>query len=230
MTAYGLLPPDRGADHRGVLWWRFPTPRPVVSTAAVGGGLGETAWVLNVGVDRDYRRTDLDAHAAQIAASADLAGPGMALFTAAAVERVTYATEPGLPGGQEVQAWATVGVTRPTWPADRAALPGAGERLPGTINVVVLVPAAFTAAALLQLSHTATEARAQACLEHGVAGTGTASDAVVVAGLPPSTSASTSVSGQDLDPFGGVRSWWGARVALAVHAAVTSGLRGASDG
>lgn len=197
-----------GPDHRGVLWWSFPAPRPAVSSASVGGGLLEVSWVINIGVERDYRRTDLGAHADQVRRGVGLAGRGTALFTAAEVSAVSATVEDG------VRAWSTVGVTRPTWPADRSALAGAGHRLPGTINTVVVVGARLGPSALVQAALTAAEAKAQACLEAGIPGTGTASDAVVV------VAADTGAP----ETFGGVRSPWGSRVALAVHASVAAGL------
>lgn len=206
MVAHGWTPPAAG--HRGALWWRFATPHPAFSSASVGGGLRRARWVLNVGVAHDYARTDLAAHAAEVADPLGLTGPGTTLFTAVPVERVRHATEDG------VQVWSTVGVTRPTWPADRAAAAQHGRRPPGTINTVVVVPARLSDAALAQAGLAASEAKAQACVEAGVPGTGTASDALVVVG------------GTDgpAEEFGGVRSRWGRRVALAVHAAVRDGL------
>lgn len=208
MVTHGLLPATDG--HRGALWWRLDEERPAVSSASVGGGLRRLGWVLNVGVVHDYARTDLDTHAAEVAGPLGLSGPGAALFTAADVGSVTTADEAG------VQAWATVGVTRPTWPADRSALGRAGRRLlPGTINIVVVVDARLSEAALVQAALAATEAKAQACVEAGIGGTGTASDALVLLGAADGP----------VQDFGGVRSVWGSRVALAVHAAVAAGLQ-----
>jgi adenosylcobinamide hydrolase len=204
-VGYGRSPV--GPGHRGVLWWRFPEPCPAVSSASVGGGLLTVSWVLDVGVAHDYRRTDLADHAREVAGSLGLAGTGAALFTAVPVDRVSEADERG------VRAWSTVGVTRPTWPADRDAQPWVGRRLPDTVNTVVVLPVALDASALVQAALAATEAKAQACVEAGVPGTGTASDAVVVVGRPGPG-----------ETFGGVRSTWGSRVALAVHAAVAAGL------
>ena len=120
MLTHGHTPPAPG--HRGALWWRCDEPLPAISSASVGGGLRPLGWVLNIGVAHDYRRTDLDAHAAEVAAPLGLTGAGTALLTAADVGRVTTASESG------VQAWATVGVSRPTWPADRSAISRAGRR------------------------------------------------------------------------------------------------------
>lgn len=208
MVRHGRVPPASG--HRGALWWRFDEPRPAVSSASVGGGLRTVSWVLNIGVDHDYRRTDLGDHARAVKDEIGLHGDGAAMFTAAPVDQVTHSEEAG------ASAWSTVGVTRPTWPADRTQLGDAGVRLPGTINTLVVVPARLTEAGLVQSALSATEAKAQACVEAGIAGTGTASDAVVVVGG----------SDGDPDPFGGVRSTWGSRVALAVHATVSMALDG----
>lgn len=192
---------------RPALVWRFDEPRLVASTATVGGGIGERAWVLNAQVPSAYERTDLDRHVAEIAAEVGCAGEGVGLLTAANLEHR------GLTADGDVTCSATVGVTKPTWAAapDDAFTAWA----PGTINVVVHVPVRLTDAALLNAVVTATEAKSQALLERGVPGTGTASDAVCVvcptAGAP--------------EPFAGPRSPWGARVGRAVHAAVHEGLR-----
>ena len=208
MIEHGLLPPAAG--HRGALWWRCDPPRPALSSASVGGGLRTVAWVLNTGVVHDYARTDLAAHAAEVGAPLGLRGPGTALFTAVPVTRVREGEEQG------AHAWSTVGVTRPTWPAQRGAV--VGERLPGTINTVVTLPVRLGPDALVQAALAATEAKAQACVEAGLPGTGTASDALVVLAAPEHD------ADAPLETFGGVRSTWGSRVALAVHAAVAAGL------
>jgi adenosylcobinamide amidohydrolase len=208
MVSHGHLGPGQG--HRGALWWQFDAPRPAVSSASVGGGLLEVSWVLNVEVEHDYSRTDLEAHAAEVVRAIGLTGEGAAMFTAAPVERVTHVEEEG------VRAWSTVGVTRPTWPADRTSAPTDAAGAPGTINTLVVVPRRLTSAGLVQAALSATEAKAQACVEAHVPGTGTASDAVVVV--------ATAVGADDAEPFGGVRSTWGSRVSLAVHAAVCAGL------
>lgn len=62
------------SEHRGVLVWRWDTPTAVLSSAPVGGGLGEIEWALNVGVPSDYDRTDLSEHAREVAAALSLDG------------------------------------------------------------------------------------------------------------------------------------------------------------
>jgi adenosylcobinamide amidohydrolase len=195
---------DRVEDGRllPLLVWRFADPLTVASTASCGGGLGERRWIVNAQVARDYRRRDLHAHGAELAARAGVSGAGVVMLTAADVRRVERAADAG------VTVAATVGLTHPTWAA--GADDPAAAQLPGTINIVAFVPARLGTAALLNALCTATEAKTQALVEAGVPGTGTASDAVTVA-CPPDGPA---------EPFAGPRSVWGARLARAVHQAV----------
>lgn len=204
MTDYSdVLPP--GPDHRYVLVRRFDEPVRALSSASVGGGFSEPDWVLNIRVPHDYSRTDLGEHAATIAARHDLLGTGIAMFTAVDVTREQRACVEG------ASVSATVGVTRPTWAAD----PGAGHgHWPGTINLIAQLPVALEPAAMVQALLAMTEAKTQALLEAGVPGTGTASDAITLV---------CSVTGPE-HSFGGVRSTWGHRLAMATHSAVHQGL------
>ncbi|MEV4564719.1 adenosylcobinamide amidohydrolase [Nonomuraea sp. NPDC049419] len=191
----------------GALLWEFGPGWRMISSALLGGGIGEREWVLNAQVVAGYARMDPADHLISLGPSH---GAGVGMMTAASVDRYVRATDGG------VRAWATVGLRVPTW----AAAPE-GHQDPelapirvGTINIVVALPVAMTDAALVNTVMTVTEAKTQAMLEAGFAGTGTASDAVCVAARADGP--------QEL--FGGPRSDWGARAARAVHTAV---LRGA---
>lgn|GEM_PF-243654 len=192
-----------------VLWWESPRPLRFAATSAVGGGLAEGTWFVNLTVPADYARTDPADHLAEVANRVGLRGPGVGMLTAADVRRHVHRIDGG------VEVLATVGLGWPTWAADLApdAAPGIG-----TVNLFVLVPARVGDAALVNLVGTVTEAKVQALHDLGVDGTGTASDAVAVACWAP-------VDGDDriVDPFGGPRSLWGARAARAVYAAVWEG-------
>lgn len=179
----------------------------MVASAPHGGGIGVRRWVVNAQVPMSYGRRDPDHHLSHLGMSLGLKGRGVGMLTAADVRAVSTVVDAG------VEAFATVGLGHPTW----AAAPDvAGPiSLVGTINLVVVLPERLSDAALVNVVATATEAKAQALWASGVAGTGTATDAVCVAcpddGVPHA--------------FGGPRSLWGARVARAVHASVLSGLR-----
>nr|WP_249349614.1 adenosylcobinamide amidohydrolase [Microbispora sp. H10836] len=92
---------------------------------------------------------------------------------------------------------------------------GASVPRPGTINILVAVPVAFSDPALVNAVMTVTEAKTQALIEAGFPCTGTASDAVCVAVREEGP----------VEAFGGPRSVWGARIARAVHRAVLDGAR-----
>ncbi|MFB4274660.1 adenosylcobinamide amidohydrolase [Nonomuraea sp. MTCD27] len=190
----------------GALLWEFGPGWRMISSAMLGGGIGPREWVLNAQVVAGYSRMDPIDHLASLGPAT---GDGVGMMTAASVDRYVRAADGG------VEAYATVGLRVPTW----AAAPE-GHQDPelapirvGTINIVVVSPVAMTDAALVNTVMTVTEAKSQALMETGFAGTGTASDAVCVA-VP---------ANGPQEVFGGPRSEWGARMARAVHAAVRRG-------
>lgn len=130
------------------------------------------------------------------------------MLTAAEVKEARSARE----GGVEVVA--TVG-TDSVVPAAARVASGIRGRA-GTINVVVLVPSAMSDAAMVNAIGTATEAKSQALSDAGFSGTGTPTDALCI--LCPTEARAAS--------FGGPRSRWGSRIALAVHRAVLRGALG----
>jgi adenosylcobinamide amidohydrolase len=189
-----------------VLVWRFDTPRLAIASAPVGGGIGRRSWVLNAQVPRDYARTDLDAHVAEIAGAHGCAGDGVGMLTAVSMSFARNASDRG------VDVCATVGATRPTWAAD--ATDAVSAWTPGTINVVAFLPERLSDAALVNAVMTVTEAKVQALAEGGVPGTGTASDAVCI--VCPASG--------PVQPFGGPRSALGSPLARAVREVVLGGI------
>ncbi|OEJ93174.1 adenosylcobinamide amidohydrolase [Streptomyces thermolilacinus] len=197
---------DEDGERLHALLWRAGGGWRMVSSAVLGGGIGERAWALNAQVSHGYRRTDPDRHLALLAADAGARGPGVGLMTAADVSRYGRAADGG------VGAVATAGLGVRGW----AASPARGTAVPagpGTVNIVVAVPVALTDAALVNAVATATEAKVQALLDAGYDCSGTPTDAVCVAARTPRP-------GEDVHAFAGPRSEWGARLARAVHAAV----------
>ncbi|WP_406282119.1 adenosylcobinamide amidohydrolase [Embleya sp. NBC_00896] len=200
---------DEDGTRRPALVWRAGPGRRMASSALLGGGIGERAWVLNMQVRPGYDRMDPVTHLGEVAAPLGLTGTGVGLLTAAEVAAWTYGADEG------AEAAVTTGVGLPTWAASPAE-GAAGSPPPGTINIVAAVPVALSDAALVNAVATVTEAKVQALLDAGYACTGTPSDAVCVA-------AHTPAPGIPPEPFGGPRSPWGARLARAVYAAVLHG-------
>ncbi|MEM1333489.1 MAG: adenosylcobinamide amidohydrolase, partial [Actinomycetota bacterium] len=166
-----------------------------MSTAIVGGGITTASWVLNLSVVGDYARLDPVDHLDEIAAHLGLTGSGVAMMTAVPVDRRQVVEVDG------AVVTATVGVGTPTWAADPDSSVRNGPVTPGTINIIAAVPAGFEQGAMVNLVTTITEAKTQALIEGGVAGTGTATDAVCVVGDRRGPR----------QPFGGSRSEWGTR-------------------
>ncbi|MFJ8085731.1 adenosylcobinamide amidohydrolase [Streptomyces sp. NPDC096205] len=200
---------EDGESLRALLWmagggWRM------ISSAVLGGGLGERSWVLNAQVSHGYRRTDPDRHLAELAADAGARGPGVGLMTAADVGAYGRTHDGG------VDAVATAGLGVRGWAASPAE-GVAGQVPPGTVNIVVAVPVPLTDAALVNAVATATEAKVQALLDAGYDCSGTPTDAVCVAARIPQV-------GEETVAFAGPRSLWGARLARAVHGAVRAAV------
>jgi adenosylcobinamide hydrolase len=200
-----------------LLLWRFPEPLLAVSSAVLGGGTGPREWLINASVAMSYARPDPDAHLASLAAGLGLTGPGIGLLTGVDVADVVATRD------DEVQVHATVGLGAPILaasaetgfdhpPGDSSVLTEPDHR-PGTVNIIVWVPQRLSGGALINAVATATEAKAQALAELGLAATGTATDAVCV--LCPLDGPSAA--------YGGPRSRWGAPLARAVHQAVLTG-------
>ncbi len=205
-----LLPRVEQGERLHALLWRAGPGVRMISTAVLGGGIGERGWVLNAQVAHGYRRTDPDRHLARLAEEAGLRGPGVGLMTAADVSRHGHAAD----GGAE--AVVTAGISVRGWaasPENGTPLPGR----PGTINIIAALPVPLTDAALVNAVTTVTEAKVQALVEAGLDCSGTPTDAVCVAARTPGP-------GETPHAFAGPRSLWGARLARAVHRAVHAAL------
>lgn len=196
---------QEGGKPYPVLVWRAAAPMRMVASAPHGGGVGPRRWVVNAQVPQSYGRRDPDRQLGKLGVSLGLPGRGVGMLTAADVRRSCSTSDEG------VEVALTVGLGHPTW----AAAPEAPRpaSLVGTINIVATLPERLSDAALINAIATATEAKAQALWELGIPATGTATDAVCIA-CPE--------AGR-LHAFGGPRSIWGARLARAVHAALTAG-------
>ncbi len=194
--------------------WRLPLRSAALSSAAVGGGWSSPGWILNVQVERNYSRTDIDAHIAEVAQAVRLTGEGIGLLTSANIALFGSATDAG------IHVEATAGVSHPTWAASDNAegdsAPESGFRSPGTINIVARLPVPLATSAAVNAIITITEAKTQALLSRGVNGSGTPSDAATV--VWPTTGDHHDVA------FCGPRSVWGAALARATFAAVGSSL------
>ncbi|MGW0518991.1 adenosylcobinamide amidohydrolase [Crossiella sp. NPDC003009] len=202
-----MTPETHWLDGFPLLAWKTGRPWLAISSAVLGGGIGERSWVLNATVPTGYHRTDPEVHCGQMAARIGLSGNGTALLTAVDVRHAVHSASEG------TSVTATTGVGQPVWAA--SAEPLVWQPPPGTINVVGLLPVRLTEGALVNAVATVAEAKAQALAQNGIEGTGTCTDATVL--LCPADG--------EAERYGGPRSLIGSALARAVHAAITEGLR-----
>lgn len=190
----------------------FGGVRRCLSSSVVGGGLRDARAWLNLQVQHGYARMDPEEHLREEMRARGLEETTtLGAMTAADVERATRCEEPGA-----ARAVATVGIGVPLAAAGRLL-----REVPpvNTINLLVLVEAPLTDAALVYAVQTATEAKAQALADariraenHEGFATGTATDSICIAALPGAT-----------EPFAGPMSAAGAALARCVHGAVLEG-------
>ncbi|MGE3537050.1 MAG: adenosylcobinamide amidohydrolase [Candidatus Tectimicrobiota bacterium] len=156
-------------------------PLVVLSSAVVGGGLGQARYLLNRQVPRDY---DCPEPAADLRAFASRQGITEAFVGCMTAVRIHTARAVTLrEAALTVAAVITAGVGNATVPGlSTPAWTG-----PGTINIWVLLDACLTPAAMLDAVIVATEVKAQTLMIGGIrtpAGhlaTGTSTDALAVA-------------------------------------------------
>ncbi len=172
-------------QHPHVLHVRSAVPLAVVSSAVAGGDLTHTRHILNVSVPADYQADSHETYLRDTALGLSVAGPFVGLLTAARLDCVQVMHEPA--EGALAVAVVTLGIRYPTAAGVTPAPDVKPAARPGTINIVLLVEGRLPPAARVNAVMTATEAKALALFEAGVAAqhggpaSGTGTDAVVVA-------------------------------------------------
>ena len=185
-------------------------PMKVLSSAVMGGGITETRYILNHHVDKGYRSENPVQDLEVVAREARIEEKAVGMMTAVDLENAVVKTF------GEVTAVVTGGVTN--------AL-AAGEEVewgtPGTINIILLIDADLTDAAMVNAVIVATEAKTLALGDLGVKSTvsearatGTTSDAIAVA---------STGKGETLR-YAGTATDVGRTIALAVREAVREAI------
>lgn len=190
-------------------------PLRVVSSAVVGGGLGEARAIVNLHVPKNFPCDDPDGVLAAFARRRGIPSPYVGLMTSAWTEKAEQVIEAA--NGVTACAVVTVGLGNPVG-AGRSLLTA---RQPSTINTVIVLDADPEPAALVNAVITASEAKVLALVEAGIRcadgqpASGTSTDAVVVAATG---------RGPRLR-FGGPVSDLGWVVARTVRSALDAGIR-----
>jgi len=160
---------------------RADEPLTTASSAVVGGGLGRASAIVNLHVPKNFRGEHADRVLEAFVARRSIPAPWVGLLTGARTEKAEVATE--TIDGITAVAIVTVGLSNPA-SAGRTAV---AAWLPSTINTILVVDAAATPAALVNLVMTVTEAKVMVVAEAGVRtldgdpASGTSTDAIVIA-------------------------------------------------
>jgi iron complex transport system ATP-binding protein len=156
-------------------------PLTVLSSAVVGGGLARVRYLLNRHVHHDYNCLEPEADLVAFARSRGIGEAFVGLMTAVSLEKARVVTRRA--ACLTVAAVVTAGLSNATTPGlSSPATPG-----PGTINMILLIDACLTPAAMVNAVITGTEVKTQVLLARGVrtpegyAATGTSTDAIAVA-------------------------------------------------
>ncbi|WP_409345822.1 adenosylcobinamide amidohydrolase [Paenibacillus sp. MBLB4367] len=164
-------------------------PMYTLNSSIWGGGYGYRTRIMNRQVPKSYRADDPAAEMAEFLQGIQ-ADPGLTagMLTSANISDLGCATMQ-MPGKNEsplqVTAWVTAGLSNKA----RAGLELPEEALyPGTINMIIVVDAVLSEAAMVNAVITATEAKAAVLQdmdirlrESGLNATGTSTDAIVIA-------------------------------------------------
>ena len=157
-------------------------PLAVLSSAVVGGGLAQARALVNLHVPKNFRCDPPEAPLTDFVRRRGVPLPYVGFLTSAWTEKAEVAEEAGR--GVAALAVVTVGL------GNRVAAglsPAAPVTAPSTINVIVVVDADVSPAALVNAALTVTEVKTAVLGERGVAcpdgglATGTSADAVAIA-------------------------------------------------
>jgi len=156
-------------------------PLTVLSSAAVGGGIVRVRYLLNRHVHHDYNCMNPAADLVAFARRQGIREAFVGQMTAVSLQKARVVTRRAEP--LTVAAVVTAGISNATTPGLSAPVPPG----PGTINMILLIDACLTPAAMVHAVITATEVKTQVLMARGVrtpegyAATGTSTDAIAVA-------------------------------------------------
>lgn len=156
-------------------------PLTVLSSAVVGGGLTCVRYLLNRHVHRDYDNADPVADLVAFAADQGITEAFVGQMTAVTLRHAQVLTR------RMEELTVAVVLTAGMGNASAAGLSPPAPLRPGTINLLLLIDACLTPAAMVNAVITATEAKTHVVLAHGTrtpegwAATGTSTDAIAIA-------------------------------------------------
>ncbi len=156
-------------------------PLLAISSSVMGGGVLMTRTILNMHVNKSYNCDNPAEDLRALAQKRGIAEPVQGFMTAVYLNKTQSVTL--REGALNVTALVTAGVSNAT----SAGQSRPAALTPGTINIILLVDANLTPAALVNAVILATEAKTASLYQHnvrtpdGLPATGTSTDAVCIA-------------------------------------------------
>jgi adenosylcobinamide hydrolase len=158
---------------------RFPLKVRTLASTILNGGLGSTDSVLMVQVPMHYDHADPVAHLRQLVSELGMPSDTVCFMTAADLHRA-FSAEEVWHNGTSAISLVTAGISNSINAGESSREGMVPHRQVGTINIVVITDKPLEDCGLANAIMTVTEAKTAALRDHGVPGTGTTSDAVLV--------------------------------------------------
>lgn len=172
---------DKGkVDGHNYVAIRFPHRMRTLASTLLNGGLGLTDSVLMLQVPLTYEHIDPMEHMRQLVAKLGMPQDTACFMTAAELHKAFCAMEIQHNGTSAI-AMASAGITNAITAGETSREGMVPHRQVGTINIVCMTDKPLSDGGLANAVMTITEAKAAALRDHSVPGTGTTSDAVLVA-------------------------------------------------
>lgn len=160
---------------------RSATPLHTLSSSVVGGGYAWTRFIVNRHVDIAYDHPNPAFDLVNFVRERDIYEPFVGLMTAVYMRHMRVVTQ------EEDGILLTMVLTAGYGNATSVGLSPSAKLRPGTINLIVLIDANLSSAAMINAIITATEAKTHVLRQQdirtpdGLPATGTSTDAVVIA-------------------------------------------------
>jgi adenosylcobinamide hydrolase len=172
---------DKGkVDGHNYVAIRFPYRMRTLASTLLNGGLGLTDSVLMLQVPLTYEHIDPMEHMRQLVSKLSMPQDTACFMTAAELHKAFCAMEIQHNGTNAI-AMASAGITNAITAGETSREGMVPHRQVGTINIVCITDKPLSDGGLANAVMTITEAKTAALKDHSVPGTGTTSDAVLVA-------------------------------------------------
>lgn len=159
---------------------RMPGRMRTMASTILNGGLGGTDSVLMLQVPMNYDHGDPLAHMRELLAELRLPTDTACFMTAADLHRA-FSVEEVQHNGTNAIAMVSAGISNTINAGESSREGMVPHRQVGTINIMIISDRTLDDCGLANAIMTVTEAKTAALRDHGVPGTGTTSDAVLIA-------------------------------------------------